>query len=341
MNELREIFFDQVGETLVIFDKDLRFADVDTSFLSSLNLKREEIIGKHLNEVSPGIEETPRYQLYLKVLDTGENIFIDEARTHPSLGNYVSRINVFKIGEGIGLAIQNITDLKDAMDELETFIFRSSHDLRSPISSILGLANLAVNDASPNTTDFYFKMIKQKAEQLDSILNRLMETASIRKKDKTIHLIDFRDVIDQVKSSLTHMKGFDQIHFEEHIDVPGNFYSDKRLIQSIFQNLLENAVKYKQDHGKSFIKTEIVNEKGGVKIAIADNGIGIPEALQPNVFNLFFRATNRAMGSGLGLYTIKHAVHKLGGHITLSSNEIEGTTFIIHLPNENRYESLK
>jgi len=334
MSELREAFFEQVGEVLVIFDKDLKFVDVNQNFLKTINLKREEIIGKHITQLSPGIEDTPRYQLYLKVIRTGEPIFLDETRTHPSLGNFVSRINVFKVGEGIGMAIQNITDLKEAVDELETFIYKSSHDLRSPISTILGLANLAISDINRETTDFYFKMVKKKAEELDFILNQLMETASIRKDEKTIHLIDFNEIINKVKNSLAHMNGFKEVRFEEHIDVGQRFYSDKRLLKSILQNLLDNAIKYKHDHADSFVKIIVSTNDGGIKIEVADNGIGIIENLQENIFNMFFRATEKAKGAGLGLYTVKYAVRKLGGRITLNSKQNEGTVFTVYLPNE-------
>jgi len=334
MSELREAFFEQVGEVLIIFDKELRFVDVNQNFLKTINLKREEIIGKHITQVSPGIEDTPRYQLYLNVIQTGEPVFLDETRTHPSLGNFVSRINVFKVGEGIGMAIQDITDLKEAVDELETFIYKSSHDLRSPISTILGLANLAISDINRDTTDFYFKMVKKKAEELDFILNQLMETASIRKDEKTVHLIDFNEIINEVKNSLAHMNGFKEVRFEEHIDVDQRFYSDKRLLKSILQNLLDNAIKYKHDHADAFVKIIVSTNDGGIKIEVADNGIGIIENLQENIFNMFFRATEKAKGAGLGLYTVKYAVRKLGGRITLNSKQNEGTVFTVYLPNE-------
>ena len=338
MSDLREAFFEQVGEVLVILDKDLNFADVNENFLTTTNLKRDQVIGKHLTQVSPGIEETPRYQLYLKVLHSGESVFIDETRTHPSLGNYVSRINVFKVGGGIGMAIQNITDLKEAADELETFIYKSSHDLRSPISTILGLANLAISDINRETTDFYFRMVKQKAQELDFILNQLMETASIRKEEKKIHLIDFNEIINEVKKSLSHMKGFQEIRFEEHILVGQRFYSDKRLLKSILQNLLDNAIKYKQDHDDAFVRILVTMEEGGVKIEVADNGIGILDHLQENIFNMFFRATEKATGAGLGLYTVKYAVRKLGGRITLNSKQNEGTMFTVYLPNQKFHD---
>ncbi|HLZ16053.1 MAG TPA: ATP-binding protein, partial [Cyclobacteriaceae bacterium] len=333
MNDLRESFFDQAGEALVILDKSLRFTDVNEAFVRTTNLKRDQIIGRHITEVSPGIEHTERYLLCQTVLQTGKPIFIDETRTHPGLGNYVSRINVFKLDEGIGMAIQNITDLKETIDELETFIYESSHNLRGPVSSILGLADLAIKETNQEVRVDYFQMVQQKARLLDSILSRLMDTASIRKEEKTIHLIDFNEIIQGVKEILQPMRGFSDVHFEENILMNDRFYSDRRLLHAIFYNLIENAVKYKQDRGNAFVKTKVITENGGVTIVVADNGIGIADHSQGKIFDLFFRATERANGPGLGLYTLKNAVRKLGGHITTSSKEFEGTSFTIHLPN--------
>jgi hypothetical protein len=85
--------------------------------LTTLHFTREDIIGKNVREISPGIEETERYAFYKEVLETGKPKTIDEVRLHPSLGSYVSRINIFKIGEYLGLTAINITDLKVVLDE--------------------------------------------------------------------------------------------------------------------------------------------------------------------------------------------------------------------------------
>ena len=103
----------------------------------------------------------------------------------------------------------------------------------------------------------------------------------------------------------------------------------------IFQNLIHNAIKYRDDSKKDpYIHITVAGEGTGVKITIEDNGIGISESAQKDVFKIFFRGTNVASGSGLGLYTVKHGVKKLGGRIELESEIHKGTKFTIYLPNE-------
>jgi len=331
---LRESFFDKAQETLVIFDKDLNFVDVNDAFLHSLHLNRENIIGKNLTEISPGIEETERYRLYKQVLQTGKSVIVDESTTHPSLGNFTSRITAFKLGDGLGLAILNITDLKEAIGELETFIYKTSHDMRSPISSILGLTHLAMIDTrSYEITVDYLKKIEQQAQLLKSVLDKLIDTARINHGSKVIHLIDFRSLVEDVKQSLTSMTGFKEIQFSIDINSTKRFYCDKPLLISLFQNLLDNAIKYKKENfADAYVRIVINDENEGVRIRVQDNGIGMTEDIQPRIFDMFFRGKVEGSGVGLGLYTVKHIVKSLNGHIAVESKEGIGTSFIVYLP---------
>jgi signal transduction histidine kinase len=333
---IREAFFESAQESFAIFDQNLTFIDVNTALLNALHINREQIVGKNLSEISPNIEETKRYKVYQEVLQTGKSVVLDDIQLHPSLSNYTARVTCFKVGEGLGLASLNITDLKDAIDELETYIYKSSHDLRTPLTNMLGLVNLSLYDTNENDPSFtYLKMIKEQAEHLDTILKKLFETSRIKKGDKIIHKIDFEKLVSEIKNSLSYMDGFASIHFEEDFSNGKNFYGDKPLLICIFKNIIDNAIKYRNtSRAQSFIRIFIKDETNGIKIKISDNGIGIPEKLQKEVFKMFFRGTNLASGAGLGLYTVKHCVKKLCGHISLMSEENEGSVFTIFVPNE-------
>lgn len=334
--KLRSQFFDQSELLYYLFDKDLNLIDVNENGLKTFRFKKADIIGKNLIELSPDSASSGRSDLYKEVIRTGKAVIIDEMKPHPSLGNMHFRIRAFKVGDGLGLVSKNITDLKETIEELETFIYKSSHDMRSPITSILGLINLADTEIKDlDGAKQYCKMVKQQTERLDTIQRILLETMKIRKGEKTIHLINFNELIAGVQNSVAFVKGVDKIKFEMDITVTQKFYSDKLLLISIFQNLIDNAIKYRKENAdNSFIKISVSDENGGVIITVADNGIGIPETMLKDVFKMFFRATYQASGSGLGLYTVNHTIKKLGGHITLDSKEKVGTTFTVYLPNE-------
>ena len=332
--ELRAAFFNNAQEGFIVFDKDLNFIDVNEVTVNTLRLEKEQLVGKNLKEISPDIEESERYQIYQKVIKTGKSEVIDQVMPHPSLGSITARVSVFKIEDGIGLSALNITDLKDVIEELNAFSYKTSRDMRSPLATIMGLVNVAEQESEDLSTALgYLEMIKQQAGRMDGVLKELIEFIQISSGEKGYYLIDFWQLVDQVLESLSGMDGYNDVNFDKQILAQHKFYSDKVLLKSMLQNLIDNAIKYrKKNLDTPWIKVSVTGEQQGVKICVADNGIGIEPEYQGEVFNMFFRATNLSAGIGLGLYSVQHCVKKLGGEITLESSE-EGTIFTIYLPN--------
>lgn len=333
----RESFFENAQEAFAILDKDLNFIDINKSFTESLNTQRTNIIGKNLKDFNSSIKSTERFQQYQKVLQSGESIILDDVRLNPNLGNYALRISCFKVGEGLGLAILNITDLQDAIDDLETFIYKSSHDMRTPISNIYGLIELALADNKDiqNTLE-YLNMIKHQTDRLDHIIYQLVNTSRIIHEDKIIYLLDLKNIIHGVIDSFSRIPEFTDIRFTVTTKLKEKFFNDKSIIVCILENIIDNAIKYRNTDITTTIDISLSDEKNGVRIIISDNGMGIDEHIQGNVFKMFFRGTNKASGSGLGLYTVKHFIKNLKGEISLTSKKDSGTTFSIYIPNSTK-----
>jgi signal transduction histidine kinase len=336
--KLRSTFFDGADIVFVLLDKDLNLIDANSFFLASVRMKKEDLIGKNITAIVPDIKSSGRFDLYNEVIRSGKTHVIDEMKPHPSFGNYYSRIKAFKVGDGIGIASHNITDLKESLEELETFIYKISHDMRRPISTILGLVNLAKDEVKDlEGAKQLCVMVKEETERLDAILQKLFETMTVRREDKKIQLIDFNDLIDGIENFFAGGKVFKEMKVEKCFESAQKFYSDKQLLVSLLQNLIDNAIKYRKENiSDPFIKLTVADQNGGIKITVSDNGIGIPDHSQGDVFKMFFRATVQASGAGLGLYTVNHTVKKLGGSIKLDSKENIGTTFEVYLPNENK-----
>jgi signal transduction histidine kinase len=221
-----------------------------------------------------------------------------------------------------------------AFDELETFIYKLSHDIRGPVARILGLMNIT-NIEDPVSVKEFYTRIGLQATCLDDILKTLIETVSIRKEEKVNTPVIFEQIIQETIKSLEDLDGYDKIRFEQDIIVKNEFFSNKPLLTIIFQNLLDNAIKYCCDDIRvPFIKISVIEIHDRVKIMISDNGIGIPEELRQDVFKMFFRGTEKSNGSGLGLYLVNHIIKQLNGEISLNSKEHTGTTITIYLRNE-------
>lgn len=220
-----------------------------------------------------------------------------------------------------------------AIKELELYIYRTSHDIRSPLASILGLTNIGKMDLKDPVALSYLTQIQQVAGKLDSILSTLVKSMAIKDTDKFNDVIDFPALVTSLSETFKPL--IDQagisVSFEENTHVP--FISSRYLIELIFQNILDNAIKYANPAtSKKYITISVTENKNTFEIRFADNGIGIDEKLKVKIFDMYFRATEMSKGSGLGLYLVKKAVEKLNGEIAVTSNPNTGTVFSIKIP---------
>ena len=156
----------------------------------------------------------------------------------------------------------------------------------------------------------------------------------ITKGDLKMGRVDMDALIKDVVDGLRHRPDFGDVKIDIKSNKKIDFYTDPKIVYSILLNLIDNGIKYK-DTGKKQSNISIVMRmiRNRLEVVIEDNGIGIPEKAVPKIFDMFYRATDKATGSGLGLYIVKNAITKLDGTIELSSKIGEGSRFIINFPN--------
>lgn len=331
-------FFNNAEIHFMLFDKDLNVLDVNEVLLNDYHLKKEEIVGKNILEISPDAKEKGLYDKYHKVIETGESIIIEELVSHQKFGNRYNKIKAFKVGEGLGATASNITEYKNTIQALEMFTYKSSHDMRSPINNIIGITEIASNtEPDINSIKEYCSVVQHQAKKLKEFLDRLLDTIKYQHHALKIEKIDFELILSETLKSLSFTNGFNEVRVEKEVKVFKDFYFDVSVIQSIFQNLIENSIKYrKKSEEPSFVKVLITRNSDVVKIIVEDNGIGISEKAQKDIFKMFYRATDYANGSGLGLYNLRYTIEKLGGFIKFESEEHKGTRFIVFLPDKSK-----
>ncbi len=224
-------------------------------------------------------------------------------------------------------------ELKIRNAELDNFVYKVSHDLRAPLSSILGLVNLAKLPGNTDDPMDYIDIIGSKVEHLDHFIGDVLSHSKNLKMEVTIAKVDFGYIIAQTFNDLNYLDG--AMGISRLVKIDGiDFYSDPWRIAEILRNLISNAIKYRKlDEGTSEIGIKINVDHLRAEIAFADNGIGIDEDNLSKVFEMFYRATEQSDGSGIGLYIVKNAVDKLGGQISVASRIGQGTRFSIILPN--------
>ena len=234
----------------------------------------------------------------------------------------------------------NITDrkrveeeLKIRNTELDNFVYKVSHDLRAPLSSILGLVNLARLPGNTDNPMDYIDIIGDKVQHLDHFISDVLSHSKNLKMDVSTTRVDIRKIIDSTFNDLSYLDGAKEVI--RNVRIEGiDLYSDPWRISEIFRNLISNSIKYRKlDETTPEVSVKIHIDHLRADISFSDNGIGIDEKSLVKIFEMFYRATEQSDGSGIGLYIVKNAIDKLGGQIVVASRPLEGTRFNIVLPN--------
>lgn len=216
--------------------------------------------------------------------------------------------------------------------ELDAFFYRISHDLKGPISSLLGLSALARRDVKDIHALEYMQRQHDQVERMNAIITGLINLTKLSHNDLKSEKIDFEIMVDACIRSFNGLDNFEKLSFRKEIPNDIVFYSEWTLLNAILQNLIENAIKYSREESP-FVRILVRPEPdGGVCIEVEDNGQGIPAEDQSRVFEMFYRATQNATGTGLGLYILKRSVDRLMGTVTLKSDVGVGSIFIVRLP---------
>lgn len=234
-------------------------------------------------------------------------------------------------------SVESRTDeLRLANQELNTFVYRSSHDLKSPLTSIKGLVGIARVGSSEEAAERYLPMIENRVEHLDGILSNLINTVEVRERMLERTQLDFQLLINEAISSQRNVPGYSNVNFTRNIRLGRDIWSDKTVVSAILRHLISNAVVFSRTHGATchveISATPAMDADKFFTISVADNGSGIPEELHEKVFEMFYRGSNQSRGSGLGLYIVKKSLEKLNGEITLISEVGKGTTVNVRIP---------
>jgi PAS domain S-box-containing protein len=337
--------FMNVPIAVILLDENGKVNLVNHGFNQMFGYDINDLKGKNLNDhIVPDHLQNEGIDLN-NLIASNKVVRLDTVRSHKD-GRLVNVIlygvPIMQENQTIGIygVYIDITDrmkveeeLKIRNAELDNFVYKVSHDLRAPLSSILGLVNLAKLPGNSDDPMEYMDIIGSKVEQLDHFIGDVLSHSKNLKIEVTTSKVDFAKIIDRTFNDLSYLEGANEII--KSVKIEGiDFYSDPWRISEIFRNLISNAIKYRQiaeEQSQVQIKVHVDNLRA--EISFADNGIGIEEANLNRIFEMFYRATEQSDGSGIGLYIVKNAVDKLGGQITVSSAPRQGTRFNIILPN--------
>ena len=227
-------------------------------------------------------------------------------------------------------------DIKQANSELEEFAYRTSHDLRSPLISSIGLLDIVTHYIQQEETDSALAsigLIQVSLGKLEDLVKDILTITKVQHAEEDTQCINTQLFIDDTIDKIRHMPNFERLDIRYDLRFNGMLYLPKSPFALIIENLLTNAVKY-QDLTKSnsFIRISTYSSKINFVLEVSDNGLGIPKDQRQNLFKMFKRFHPKtSFGSGLGLYLIKKSVDKLNGQLNFEDVESE-TRFVVVLP---------
>lgn len=223
-------------------------------------------------------------------------------------------------------------ELKKVNEELDRFVYSASHEMRSPLSSILGLVQIARQDDSSEVRT-YLEHIESSVMRLDDFIKDIIDYSRNARLGVIGQVIDLRAMVDSVLHSISFTENYGKIRLIIEIEDRLSFCSDEGRVKIVLSNLIANAYKHHEPENREdpWVKVEVKKAEGGISIEVADNGPGISEKHHQEIFKMFYRANTTTEGSGLGLYMVREIAQKLDGKLTMHSVLNQGTSFSLYL----------
>jgi len=336
-------------EGVQIIDFNWRYLYLNDEAIKQSNYTANELVGHTMMEMYPGFEKAPLFSILERCMKERSSTHLDNEFIYPDQTSRWYELSIQPVPEGLFILSTDITkrkqaeqklhdhnaELKKTNAELDRFVYSVSHDLRAPLTSLLGLIEITdkdISSTSKNQKD-RLAMMRKSVNKLDSFISDILDYSRNARTSIANEKIHFEEVLTEMHDNMANAAGC-KLSFR--IEQPIDFYSDKRRINMILNNLISNSVKYR-DHQKenSFVNILVqVNKKEAI-IEVEDNGIGIAHADRERIFEMFERVSTQATGSGIGLYIVKEIVEKLKGSIILDSELNKGSKFVVKLPNLN------
>lgn len=367
-NHLANIILESLNEIYVFDAKTLKFISANYGAQKNIGYTLEELLMMTPVDIKPNYSESKfREEIGLLTKENIEKIEFEtihqrkSGSTYPvnihlqrsKLGNrdvYVSIIlditeqknyteKLEKTVEMRTEELQTALAAEKELNELKTkFLSMVSHEFKTPLSSILTstmLLNKYKLTEQQDKREKHLNIITDKVQYLNTILNDFLSVEKLEKGKINYKFTSFKlsKVLNEVIYNANMLlKDGQQINYPENID-DISLYQDEKILELILSNLIYNAIKYSSEN--TIIDINISQNETTTIFKVKDNGIGIPEKDQKNIFNRYFRAENALLmqGTGIGLNIVKYHLDNLGGTISFKSVQNQGSTFIIELPN--------
>lgn len=333
-----QYLLNSMGEGLVVLDKRQRVVIINNSALGFFGAEAD-VKGKNILQLThfPGIIDAVK-----QVSAQGENAVLDmngqdESRILRILISPV--LDEEKTNGGTVLLISDVTSIKRSEQIRSEFFANASHELKTPLTSISGFAELMesgfVND--PEKSKYYLHIIKDEVKRMIDLISDILKLSEleIASADAGTSRVSLKLIAQRVRDSLAYQMKERSVEVTVSGD-DGTLKANPDRMTQLLLNLMDNAVKYNNLGGR--VDVAIKDMEKEVSVTVSDNGVGIPKNARERVFERFYRVdksrSRKLGGTGLGLSIVKHIVGLYKGTVKLESEEGAGTSIEVRLPRE-------
>lgn len=351
-SEMRQrAIVDSMVDGLATIDEKGHIESFNNACQTIFGYSAEEVIGQNVKMLMPEPYHSEHDGYLRNYLDTGAKKIIGIGRevegqrkdgtTFP-LDLSISRVDIAgrKIYSGI---LRDISQRKAAEEEiqqanaeLEEFAYRTSHDLRSPLVSSLGLLGRAEKAIHADNNDkalLSLGFAQNSLSKLEALVKDILVLTQTKSIDEQEVDINFEDILNDALDKLRHMDNFERLDIQQNLKFPGTLVAKRSRVVLIVENLISNAIKYQDlDKKGAFIRISTYDSHNNFVLSIQDNGLGVPKNQQDNLFKMFKRFHPKtSFGSGLGLYMIKKSTTILGAEVYYEDPG-DGSIFKLEIP---------
>lgn len=337
----------------LVFELDTNFIiqRVNEVGIKKLQKKEKDIIGKNIinfinltKSQKKSFKENPLKFLEIRQAEMKVyglepiNILINHTNLEDEQRN---KNGYFWIARDVTEIVEQGKVIAELNQELNMFIYRSSHDLKGPLSSMKGLLNISHEEfLDPEIFNSTMNYLKDSIEKLDRIVFDFINLGNITQNESRKEPINFEEVLHNIHLKLEQTPGYKEVNFIQTIKVDKEFVCNSLMLKTIIENLLSNGVVFRdtnKEAKKVFLQIGCTGKR--LEIVVEDNGLGMNQRSQSRMFEMFFKGLNISKGNGMGLYLVKSCVNAMQGKIQVKSTLGEGTRITIYLPNNNQVKT--
>lgn len=347
--EEKEIILESIGDAFFMVDNDWTVTYWNRHSEKLLECAKEEILNKNLWDVYPDAIGTKFFTFYHKAVRERS---IEDFVEYFERADKWFEVTAYPSNNGLSVYFRDVTDRKksdlriielnsdlkahteelvEANKGLEQFSYIVSHNLRSPVANILGLADLiCYEDYTEEVKNNFLKALFDNVKRLDIVISDLNSILQVKvEMDAKKETVVLKNLVNDIKTSIQNLVDKEKVQFITQFNI-STIETVQSYLHSIFYNLIANSIKYRKPDVPPEIQIKSEIKEGTIVITFQDNGLGIDLAKKrEQVFGLYKRFHNHIEGKGMGLFLVKTQVELLGGEISIESEVNAGTKFTI------------